>query len=159
MTSELESDLRDTVDCDRKWLVDFNARKTQLVFFDQSNNSSNIDVKTGGFGLEEKSSFKMLGPSSSSKLEWGSCSVSIAKTASKKIEALICSMKFLSLGVALYLHKSTICPCLESCCQFWVGAPRCYLNLLDKLNYRNLNAGLLVQHLLLFLNLWVIVEI
>ena len=30
--SELESDLRDTVDWGRKWLVEFNAGKTQLFF-------------------------------------------------------------------------------------------------------------------------------
>ena len=29
--AELESDLRNTVDWVKKWLVDFNARKTQLV--------------------------------------------------------------------------------------------------------------------------------
>ena len=29
-----ESDLQDTVDWSRKWLVDFNAGKTQLVLFD-----------------------------------------------------------------------------------------------------------------------------
>ena len=43
--SELESDLRDTVDCDRKWLVDFNVRKTQLLLFGQSNNTCAIHVK------------------------------------------------------------------------------------------------------------------
>ena len=31
LVSELESDLRDTMDWSRKWLVDFNAGKTQLV--------------------------------------------------------------------------------------------------------------------------------
>ena len=31
LASELESDLRDTVDWCRKWLVDFNSRKTNLV--------------------------------------------------------------------------------------------------------------------------------
>ena len=31
LASELESDLRDTVDWGRKWLVDFSAEKTQLV--------------------------------------------------------------------------------------------------------------------------------
>ena len=35
LTSELESDLRETVDWGRKWLVVFNAGKTQLVSFDQ----------------------------------------------------------------------------------------------------------------------------
>ena len=48
-----------------------------------------------GSVLEEKSSFKMLGLAFSSKLDWGSYIISIAKTASKKIGALIHSIKFL----------------------------------------------------------------
>ena len=45
-------------------------------------------------------------------------------------------MKFLSPEVALYLYKSTICPCMEYCCHIWAGAPSCYLELLDKLQKR-----------------------
>ena len=37
LASKLESDLPDTVDWSWKWLVDFNARKTQLLSFDRSN--------------------------------------------------------------------------------------------------------------------------
>ena len=74
----------------------------------------------------------MLGLTFSSKLDWSSYIISIAKTASKKIRALIRSMKFLSPEVALYLYKSTICPCMEYCCHIWAGAPSCYLKLLDK---------------------------
>ena len=73
-----------------------------------------------------KTSFKMLGLTFSVELEWGSHIISIAKTASKKIWALIRSMKFLSLEVALYLYKSTIGPCMEYCCHVWAGAPSCY---------------------------------
>ena len=69
LASELESDLRDTVDWGRKWLVDFNAGKTQLVSFDRSNNNGSIDVKMDGSVLEEKSSFKVLGLFFSSKLD------------------------------------------------------------------------------------------
>ena len=133
LTSEIQSDLRDTVDWAKKWLVDFNAGKTQLVSFDQSNNNGSNDVKMDGSVLEEKSSFKMLGLIFSSKLDWGSYIILIAKAASKNIGALICSMKFLSLEVALYLYKSTVCPCMEYCCHIWAGAPSCYLELLDKL--------------------------
>ena len=86
-----------------------------------------------GSVLEENSSFKMLGLTFSSKLDWGSYIVSIAKTAAEKIGALIRSMKFLSPEVALYLYKSTIRPCMEYCCHVWAGAPSCYLELLDKL--------------------------
>ena len=108
VASKLESDLRDTVDCCKKWLVDFNAGKTQLVSFERSKNTSALDVKMDGPALEEKSSFKMLWLNFSSKLDWGSYIISTAKTASKKIEALIRSMKFLSPEVALYLYKSNV---------------------------------------------------
>ena len=49
-----------------------------------------------GSVFEEKSSFKMLGLTFSSKLGWSSYIISIAKTASKKIMVLIRAVKFLS---------------------------------------------------------------
>ena len=70
MASELESDLQETVDWGKKWLVDFNAGETHLVSFDQSNNNVSIDVKMDGPVLEEKNYFKMLGLTFSSKLDW-----------------------------------------------------------------------------------------
>ena len=72
LASELESDLLDIVDWGGKWLVDFNAGKTQLVSFDQSNSTGAIDVKMHGSIHEEKSSFKLLGLTFSYKLDWGS---------------------------------------------------------------------------------------
>ena len=83
LPSEIESDLPDTVDWGRKQPVDFNAGKTQLVLSDRSNNTGAIDVKMDGSVLEDKSSFKMLGLTFSSKLDWGSYIISIAKTTSK----------------------------------------------------------------------------
>ena len=50
----------------------------------------------------------MLGLSFSSTLYWGSYFISFVKTASKKIGALIHSMKFLSAKVALYLYMHGI---------------------------------------------------
>ena len=135
-------DLPDDVICDialyaddttlySKGFVDFNARKTQLVSFDRSNNTGTTDVKMDGSALEEKSCLKILGLTFSSKLDWDSYIISIAKTASKKIGVLIHSMKFLSPEVALYLYKSTIHACMEYCCH--ICAPSCYFELLDKL--------------------------
>ena len=80
MASEPESDLRDTLGWGRKWLVNFNAGKTLLVSFDQSNNTGAIALKMDGSVLEEKSSFKMLGLIFSSKLDWDSYIISVAKT-------------------------------------------------------------------------------
>ena len=123
----------ETLDWGRKWLVDFlNAGKTLLVLFDQSKNTGTIDLKMDVSIFVEKSSFKMLGLIFSSKLDWGSYIISIAKTVSKKIGALIRSMKLPSPEVALYLYKCAIQPC----CHVWAGAPSCYLELLDKLQKR-----------------------
>ena len=74
----------------KKWLVDFNAGKTQLISFDQCNDGS-------------------------SKLHWCFYIISIAKTASKKIGALIHCMKF---------------------CHVQAGAPSCCLEQLGKLQMR-----------------------
>ena len=102
-----------TLDWAKKWFHDFNAGKTQLVSFDWSNNNGSIDMKMDGSVLEKKSYFKMMGLTFSSKLDWGSYIISIAKTVSEKIGALIRFIKFLSPDIALYLYKSTICPCME----------------------------------------------
>ena len=111
----------------KKWHVDFNVGKTQLVSFDRSNNTGSSDAKMDVSVLEEESSFKMLGLTFSSKLDWGSYIISIAKTASKKIGALIRSMESLSPEVALHLYKSLICPCMEYCCYVWAGTCSCYM--------------------------------
>ena len=54
LASALESDQRDTVDWGMKRLVDFNAGKTELVFFDLPINTGAIDVKTDRYVFEEK---------------------------------------------------------------------------------------------------------
>ena len=91
---------------------------------------------TGQTTLVLNSSFKMLGLFFSSKLDWGSYIISIAKTAPKKIGTLIRSMKFVSPEVALYLYKSTIRSCMEYCCHVCAGASSCYLLMLDQLQKR-----------------------
>ena len=147
--------LRDTVDWGRKWLGDSNAAKTQLVTSDQSNNTGAINVEMDGSALEEKSSFKLL--DWLSLLNWIRALINFtAKTTFKKIGVLIRSMRFLSLEVVLYLYNSTIRPCMEYCFHVWIGAPTCYLELLD--SYKNGYAGLLFLHLLPLVNYGLIVE-
>ena len=107
------------MDWERKWLVDFNAWKTKLVLFDRSNNTGAIDVKMDGSVFEEKSSFKILRLTFSSKLDWVSYIISIAKTASNKIGTFTRSMNFLSPEATLYLYKSTIQQCRRYYCLGW----------------------------------------
>ena len=89
-----------------------------LELKDKTNNNY-IAVKMVGSVLEEKSSLKILGLILSSKFDWDSYIIFIARTASKKIGAFVCSMKFLSPKVALYLYKPTIRPWMEIFPNIW----------------------------------------
>ena len=56
--------------------------ENSAVSFDQSNNNGSFDVIINGSILEEKkSSFKILGLTFSSKFDWGSYIISVAKIA------------------------------------------------------------------------------
>ena len=97
-----------------------------MALFDQFNNTGAIYVKMDGSVLEENSCFMMLGLTLSSKFDWDPYIISIAKTASKKIGALIGFLKCLSPEVALCLCESIILSCMEYCCHVWTCAPSCY---------------------------------
>ena len=66
---QIESDLRDNVNWDRKWLVYLNAEYINLFY--RSFGSAAINIKMNGSVHDKKSSLKMLGLSFSSKLDWG----------------------------------------------------------------------------------------
>ena len=70
----------------------------------------------------------MLESTFSSKLDYGSYIISIAKTASNEIGAWFVLWSFFLLKLLC-----TICSCMEYCSNVWAGAPSCYLELLDKL--------------------------
>ena len=104
----------------------FQYKKTGLVLFDRSNDCGAIDVSL--FLMENY--FEMLRLSFSSKMDWGSYTISIAKTASNKVGALIRSMKFRSPDGALYLWISTTQPFMKYYCHVWARAPSFYLDIL-----------------------------
>ena len=77
LTFELESDIQDPVNWGKKWLVDFNAVKTQVVQIGGSNNTGSIDLKMDESVLEEKLSFQMVELTFSSKLLLQALTVSL----------------------------------------------------------------------------------
>ena len=58
----------------------------QLILLNRSNNTGAIDVKMNGSVLEEKSSFKMLGLTFSSKLDWAHTLSLLLKLSPRKLE-------------------------------------------------------------------------
>ena len=108
-----------------------------------------------GSVLEKRSSFKMLGLSYSFKMDWGSYIISIAGTVSKKIGALIRSMKFFSPKIALDLYNL---PCGLEWHTSYLG---CYSRLLLE-NIRGATKAQIYRTIgpsfVAFLNPWLIIE-
>lgn len=139
MAGNLQYDLKTVVEWGQKWLVSFNAKKTQLVSFHRHRECSLLPVSMNGAELPENSDLKLLGLSFNSELSWNSYIASIAKSASKKVGSLFRSKRFLTPEAILYLYKSTIRPCMEYCCHIWAGASSSSLDLLDKIEKRVAN--------------------
>ena len=132
MASELESDLWDIVEWGRKWLIDFNLGKTQLISLTRLMKLVLLMWKWMGLFLRENHLLRCW-VAFLFRIVWGSYIISSAKSASKKIGALIRSMKFLSPEIVLFLYKSSIQPCIKYYCPVWDFASSCYLELLNKL--------------------------
>ena len=101
-------------DWGRKWLVDFNARKTQIVLCDQSKSSGAIDVKMDRSVPEEKSFFQTVGISLSSKLDEALILSLLLKLPSIKLEPwfllwelLLLRLLFVSINLPYNLAWNT----------------------------------------------------
>ena len=77
LASEVKPKLTDTVCWGSKFLFTFDTWKFNFFSFDHSNSTGSIFVKTSGFGLDEKSSFKILEFSFTSEFDWASYFVSV----------------------------------------------------------------------------------
>ena len=86
----------------------FQSWENSTCLLDRSKNTGPIDGRMERSVFEKKSSLKMLEMPFSSKLDWGFKIISIAKTASKKIEALIRSVKFRSINLQNSLAWNTV---------------------------------------------------
>ena len=155
------------MDWGRKWLVDFNAEKIQLVSFDQSNNTGAIDVKMDGSVLEENHLLRCWGWLS--PLIWiGALTLSLLlKLPPTKLEPWFVLWSFFILRLIYISFKFAIRPCIWYCCYLWAVASGCYLGILDKLQKQICRTASPSLHFLYFtslpvlplLNAWLIVEI
>ena len=134
----------------------FNARKTQLVSFDRSNNTGATDAKMDGSVLEEKSSFEMPGLTFFFKLDWDSYIISIAKTSPRKLlpwfvlwSLFLVRLLCISINLPCGLTWNTV---VISWLVRLVATWNCYIN------YKNVYVGLWVLYLLPVLNPWLIIK-
>ena len=148
---ELQSNLKDTVNWGRKWLVDINAGEIQLVLFDWSNDTGAIDVEIDGSVLEKKLSLKMLGLTFFSKLDWVSYIISIGKMEPWFVLESFFLLRLLYIIInLLYGHAwDTV---------FMSGMMHLAVTWNYWISYQNWYTGLLISHMLFLLILWFIVK-
>jgi ribonucleases P/MRP protein subunit RPP40 len=139
VASELENDLTSATKWGSKWLVNFNANKTQYFSANHYRNNLDLPISMNGDVLEESSTLRLLGLTFSSDLSWKPYIKSIAKLASAKVASLYRARHFLTPDSILYLYKSLIRPCMEYCCHIWGGSSNDALSLLDKVQRRIVN--------------------
>ena len=106
LASELKSNLWQTMDWGKRWLVDFNDGKTQLVLFDRSNNNCSIDMKMVGQFLRKSHLLRCL--CWHSLLNWiGALTLSLLlKLPSRKLELVFILWSFVLLRL-LCIYKSS----------------------------------------------------
>ena len=134
------------MDWGRKWLVDFNVEKTQLVLSDWSKNAGAYDVKMDGTVLEEKSTFQTLGWPS--VLNWtGALTLSLLlKLPPRKLEPWFVLWTFLLLRllcISINLSHSQVWNTVVISGLMLLVAPYNFW-----IRYKNGYARLLVLHLL-----------
>ena len=116
-----------------------------------------IDMKMDGSVLDVKSSLKMVVLSFFSEMDWGTYIVSITKTACKKRGDFIRSMIFLSSKLGFFSTNRPSSFAWNSV--FMSGLVFLITIWICSINYRNRYLGLLVLHLLFFMNFKLIVEL
>ena len=142
----------ETLGWGRKWLVNFSARKTQLVSFDRLTTLLLLMWKWIGLFLKKNHCWICWGW----LLDWGSYMISIAKTASEKLELWFVLWSFFLLGLLCIsinlpyrLAWNTV---VMSEQVLLVATWNCWRN------YKNDYAWLLALHSLPLLNPWLIVK-
>ena len=117
--------------------------KERLISFDRSVNCGGIDIRMGDKMLEEESSFRMLGLSITSKLDWSTYISLIAKTASKMISALFRVNENFSLPKWFYIFINLLLDLSwDIAAMFWLVLLNAIWTCLT--NFKGASVGLLV---------------
>lgn len=136
MVASLNSDLNIIRDWGKANRVDFNASKTQSCLLSMKTNRTVASVYFDGQNLARCSDISILGMRFNDNLRWTEHIYDIAKNASKSLGFLRRCRKYFSPSDIARIYKAHIRPKLEYNSHIWAGAPRTYLNVLDRIQNR-----------------------
>jgi hypothetical protein len=118
----LLEDLRSVEDWAEKWLVKFNAKKTQQLTISRKTTKDARSVTFLGEALKEEEYIKLLGVNITSTLDW-SCHVSkIASNSGRLLGILRKAKRLLPSAALATLYKAKVRSTIEYCGPIWRNA-------------------------------------
>ena len=131
IADSLNADLKDIETWASKWLVKFNAKKTQLLHISRKLSTDSSDVCFCSETLEPAESIKLLGVHIFKNLDWDIHVDKVAKTAGRSLGVLRKASKLLDAAGLATLYKTKVRSVMEYCGPLWQGAPKTVLMKLD----------------------------
>jgi len=130
--NSFQSDLRAIEEWAEKWLVNFNAKKTQLMTISRKKSKSiNDDITFVNESLIEVENIKLLGINITSSLDWSYHINHLAKRAGQRLGILRKARRILPPASISTLYKTKVRSIMEYCGPIWQNASKCALNKLD----------------------------
>ena len=114
-----------------KWLVKFNAKKTQLMTISRKSNRDAGKISFLGETLKEEDSIKLLGVHITKTLDWNFHVNKIAKRAGQHLGIVRKANKLLPSDVLATLYKTRVRSVMEYCGPIWENASKTVLSKLD----------------------------
>ena len=114
-----------------RWLVKFNANKTQLMTISCKTNKDNNKICFLGDTLKEEHCIKLLGVYITNTLDWSYHVDKVAKHAGQHLGILCKAKKLLPSTALATLYKTRVRLAMEYCSPIWQNAPKCVLQKMD----------------------------
>ena len=127
------NDLENVESWAEKWLVKFNAKKTQLMTISRKTNKDDSKISFLGHTLTEVNSIKLLGIHITTTLDWSYHVNKVANRAGQQLGILRKANKLLPSTALNALYKTRVRSLMEYCGPIWHSAPKTVLSKLDSI--------------------------
>ena len=135
---KLNKDLENLEDWSQKWLMKFNAKKTQFMIVSRKADKSFPPIKFFNESLSQVDSIKLVGVNISSKLDWNEHVNKISKRAGQMLGIMRKSRKLLPPCALSIIYKTRVRSAMEYCGPIWENASNECLKRLDTIQSKAL---------------------
>ena len=128
----LQSDLENVTSWAKKWIVTFNAKKTQVMTISRKRDKTNdFPLSFCGEQLEETNCIKLVGINITNSLNWGYHADKVAMRSGQRLGIIRRARRLLPVSALASLYKSKVRSVMEYCSPIWQGASKSTLGKLD----------------------------